>query len=97
LYGNARDRTPFPALRPGPITLRPGDPVPVRNCSVCDRPFEDFQRHRVWVSLQVATDVLPLLVNACSAECVGRLPAPPDGYVPTPHRGGPNVQQPPRR
>ena len=29
-------------------------------------------------------------------ECVTRLPMPPEGYVPAPHRGGPGVQQPPR-
>jgi hypothetical protein len=48
----------------------------------------------VWISLAVATDVLPLLVNACSAECVAALPPPRSGYVPTPHTGGPDLVQP---
>jgi hypothetical protein len=49
----------------------------------------------VWISLRVATDVLPLLVNACSTACVQALPAPAEGYVQQPHAGGAHVQQPP--
>jgi uncharacterized protein (TIGR02996 family) len=106
LYGNYKLRPPFPRLDPGapaaPGRLEPGR-LPLkrfkadttRGCSVCGRRFEDMRLHRVWVSLRVATDVLPLLVNACSAECVARLPKPPAGYVPKPHRGGPEVEQPP--
>lgn len=101
LYGNYKHRPLFPSLAPGsePVRLLPGvgGESPVRPCSVCGRPFEDRRRHRVWISLRVATDVLPLLVNACSEGCVGRLPAPPEGYVPGPHRGGPDVRQPPPR
>jgi hypothetical protein len=70
---------------------------PIRPCSVCEQPFEDLQRFRVWISLRVAGDVLPLLVNACSAACLERLPAPPEGYVPRPHRGGLELEQPPTR
>ncbi len=108
LYGNYKYRPPFPRLDSGAPTA-PGrkepDRLPLRRwagsrtrpCSVCDRPFEDRRLHRVWVSLPVATDVLPLLVNACSEECVGKLPAPPEWEVPMPHRGGLRVQQPPRQ
>jgi uncharacterized protein (TIGR02996 family) len=100
LYGNYKFRPPFPRLQPA---AAPGVPAPrrwpeapTRNCSVCDRPFADRGLHRVWVSLRVATDVLPLLVNACSQECVGRLPRPPEGYIQHPHRGGSGVRQPAR-
>jgi hypothetical protein len=62
-------------------------------CSVCQRPFSHAP-HRAWISLWVGTDVLPLLVNACSQACIERLPKPPDGYVQEPHRGGPELQQP---
>jgi uncharacterized protein (TIGR02996 family) len=107
LYGNYKHRPPFPRLHPGAETapgrtepqrlpLRRGGGVATRPCSVCGRAFEDRRLYRVWVSLQVATDVLPLLVNACSDECIGKLPSPPQGYVPTPHRGGLGVRQPPR-
>jgi uncharacterized protein (TIGR02996 family) len=104
LYGNFKDRPPFPKLGPTlPAGLPDGtdrrSPAPgnidcVRRCSVCDRSFDDIGSHRVWISMQVATDVLPLLVNACSEECVRRLPSPARGYVQEPHRGGPEVQQP---
>jgi uncharacterized protein (TIGR02996 family) len=106
LYGNYKHRPPFPRLHSGADTV-PGRTEPsrlplkrsgtsTRPCSVCGRPFEDRRLYRVWVSLPVATDVLPLLVNACSDECIGKLPTPPKGYVQTPHRGGLRVQQPPR-
>ncbi|MGE3809551.1 MAG: TIGR02996 domain-containing protein [Gemmataceae bacterium] len=93
LYGNFKYRPPFPVLEP-----RKSVPAgAVRKCSVCDRPFHDVGEHRVWISLRVATDVLPLLVNACSQNCIDRLPAPPENYVPYPHRGGLDVQQPAAR
>lgn len=53
--------------------------------------------HQAWISLRVATDVLPLLVNACSPECIQTLPSPPEHYVPEPHHGGPDLAQPKRR
>lgn len=105
LYGNNKYRPPFPALSADAPAV-PGRTEPVRlplkrrtnsgtrPCSVCDRSFEDRRLHRAWISLRVATDVLPLLVNACSKECIGRLPTPPDGYVRGPHQGGMGVQQP---
>jgi len=102
LYGNFKFRPPFPQLRPVTTVteadfdrLDPGTwgADAVRTCSVCDGPVER-DLHQVWISLTVATDVLPLLVNACSAACVAALPAPRAGYVPTPHVGGPNLVQP---
>jgi uncharacterized protein (TIGR02996 family) len=107
LYGNSKSRPPFPRLDPGSATA-PGrtepDRLPLkrwigastRNCSVCGRLFEDRRLYRVWVLTRVATDVLPLLVNACSDDCIDRLPPPAEGYVQTPHRGGLGVKQPPR-
>jgi uncharacterized protein (TIGR02996 family) len=108
LYGNYKYRPPFPRLDRGAATA-PGRTEPerlplnqwkgtaTRPCSVCSRPFEDRRLHRVWISLRVATDILPLLVNACSDDCIRKLPAPPEGYVPTPHKGGLRVEQPPCR
>jgi uncharacterized protein (TIGR02996 family) len=88
LYGNYKFRSPFPSL---PEAHYP--PV-TRPCSVCRRPFTDTGAHRVWITLVVATDVLPLLVNACSGACVAALPSPANDYVPSPHRGGLALQQP---
>jgi hypothetical protein len=88
LYGNYKYRPPFPSLEPAIAEL-----VPER-CSVCDGPVDPSRVEQVWVSLGVATDVLPLLVNACSGFCVAKLPQPPDGYVHGSHKGGLSVQQP---
>ncbi|WP_245666061.1 leucine-rich repeat domain-containing protein [Actinoplanes subtropicus] len=102
LYGNVKFRAPFPQLRPVTTAteanftrLDPGTwgADAVRTCSVCNGPV-DRELRQVWISLRIATDVLPLLVNACSAACVAALTAPPDGYVPTPHLGGPDLVQP---
>ena len=89
LYGNYKYRPTFPELDPVVEAL-----VPLR-CSVCDRFLKSRgEVHQRWLSLNVATDVLPLLVNACSIECVERLPTPTQGYVPFPHKGGTSVFQP---
>jgi hypothetical protein len=102
LYGNFKFRPPFPKLRPvtkaGEVELGALDPAvwgadAVRTCSVCDGPVQGELR-QVWISGLVGTDVLPLLVNACSAVCVAALPEPYPGYVPTPHTGGPDIVQP---
>jgi uncharacterized protein (TIGR02996 family) len=107
LYGNNKFRPPFPRLHRGaPTSAGRTEPekLPLKRwagsadrlCSVCSRPFDDRRLYRVWVSIRVATDILPLLVNACSDECIGKLPAPAEGYVQRPHKGGLRVQQPPR-
>jgi hypothetical protein len=89
LYGNYKWRWAFPRLE-GETASGEGTG---HRCSVCQRPFSHAP-HRAWISLWVGTDVLPLLVNACSQACIERLPRPPDGYVQEPHRGGPELQQP---
>jgi hypothetical protein len=107
LYGNAKYRPPFPALSPVPAgtgeldcgRLDPGvwGGEAVRGCSVCRQPIGETGPHQVWISLGVGIDVLPLLVNACSPECVAALPAPAPNHVAVPHAGGPGLRQPPRR
>ncbi|WP_377273256.1 leucine-rich repeat domain-containing protein [Peterkaempfera sp. SMS 1(5)a] len=87
LFGNYKLRPPFPRLQPsqGPVAgleLAELDPrrwgtTTIRGCSVCDRPIKQGGLHQVWISLRVATDVLPLLVNACSPACVSALPLAP--------------------
>jgi hypothetical protein len=104
LYGNFKHRPGFPRLQPrGALAALPDhddlDPriwgvETIRACSVCDGPIDPVRFRQQWISLRVATDVLPLLVNACSTACVRALPEPPEGYVATPHRGGPTIQQP---
>ena len=91
IYGNPKNRMWFPQL---PAELPPH--LVADNCSVCGSAFEDRPIQR-WISLRVATDVLPLLVQACCESCLSDLPRPPSGYVPQAHQGGPKVEQPPPR
>jgi hypothetical protein len=88
-YGNFHYRMPFPAL-PADV---PNGSTP-RSCSVCNAPAPSAGFTQVWISLAVGTDVLPLLVHACSEDCVRALPTPPEGYLDRPHQGGPAVVQP---
>lgn len=107
LYGNFKFRPPFPKLQVGRETTRGlelNNLLPevwgtdsIKTCSVCNRPLEHTGLHQVWISVLVATDVLPLLVNACSEECIQALPKPADDYIHEPHMGGLNVKQPPPR
>ena len=106
LYGNVKFRPPFPRLQPAPILAAGFDvrglsaahsdvDAAVPNCSVCGTSLVSKRVRRVWLSANVATDVLPLLVHACSEACIDRLPPGADGYVKTPHLGGLDISQPP--
>jgi hypothetical protein len=88
LYGNFKYRSPFPRLPSLSANVLPA------SCSVCRGQFTNDGPLQLWISLRVADDVLPLLVHACSRECVRSLPPPPDGYVSKPHLGGLDLQQP---
>jgi len=88
LYGNYKFRPSFPGLDPIVPQLVP------RQCSVCGVDLVGHEVLQRWLSLRVATDVLPLLVNACSEACIGRLPAGAAGYIESPHTGGPKIKQP---
>jgi hypothetical protein len=89
VYGNFKYRMPFPKL---PAAVPVGSTPAC--CSVCQGPLPASEAIQVWISLRVATDVLPLLVHACSDECVSALPSPPEGYVDRPHHGGTDLAQP---
>lgn len=88
IYGNYKYRPPFPRLP----QLSP-EIVPDR-CSVCCGAFKNDGPMQRWISLLVATDIVPLLVHACSEQCLAKLPTPPKNYVPSPHQGGQEVEQP---
>ena len=89
LYGNFKYRPPFPKLPQNVALLAP------ETCSVCGGTFSHEGIHQAWISLRVATDVLPLLVHACSEKCILNLPAAAAGYVQQPHFGGLGLIQPP--
>jgi hypothetical protein len=101
LYGNYKNRLPFPRL-PAKVPAGSGP----RQCSVCDGPFTARGPIQRWISLWVATDVLPLLVHACSDSCIDALPHPPGEqldrglsgpveHIDHPHEGGRDLRQPP--
>ncbi|WP_020469832.1 leucine-rich repeat domain-containing protein [Zavarzinella formosa] len=93
LYGNYKLRHPFPNLRSFANTnaLELARP---RVCGVCQGPFAEQGSQLRRISLRVATDIIPLLVYACSDACVAALPAPPENYVGRPHTGGRLLEQP---
>jgi len=93
LYGNYKFRPPFPDLK-SPRNAEALWRVTPSTCSICRAPLLDNQVERRWISLRVATDVLPLLVNACSCGCLESLPEPAEKYVQYAHTGGVNFQQP---
>ncbi|MFC7241384.1 leucine-rich repeat domain-containing protein [Catellatospora aurea] len=99
VYGNYKTRLSFPKLaetgRP-PATPDPGrwGADEILSCSVCDQALTDGETRQVWISRGVGSDVLPLLVNACSQACVEALPKPAANHVPMVHTGGREVAQP---
>jgi hypothetical protein len=72
LYENIKYRPPFPKLPQLHDSYTPA------RCGLCETPFGDSAPLQCWASLGVATDVLPLLVHACSRECLSRIPTPPE-------------------
>ncbi len=88
VYGNYKFRPPFPRLPALADSITPA------GCSVCGGAFGGSGPQQWWISLRVATDVLPLLVHACSEACVRSLPPPAAGYVGSAHRGGLELKQP---
>lgn len=93
LYGNVKYRWDFPDLDEEDPSEWVGDGT----CSVCEGPFEEGPPRLAWISLGIGTDVVPLLVRACSEACIESLPEPPKGYVGRPHRGGRSLIQPATR
>jgi hypothetical protein len=91
LYGNYKNRMGFPKLTHNPVRYE-GSTV---NCSICKKEMSWEKTNQLWVSLRVGTDVLPLLANICSIECESAIPAPPENYIPHPHKGSAQLKQPP--
>lgn len=88
LYGNYNYRAPFPKLPQIHASLLPGE------CSVCQNSLVGLTPLQYWISLRVGSDILPLLVHACSEKCISDLPSPPQDYIAFPHRGGLGLAQP---
>ena len=94
IYGNLKFRPPFPHLYQSENQDAFSCVTP-KNCSICNAVLDKSNVYRRWISTRVGTDVLPLLVNACSMNCIDLLPPTPENYVDGPHTGGHHIQQPP--
>ncbi|MBT1689395.1 leucine-rich repeat domain-containing protein [Dawidia soli] len=90
LYGNYKNRMPFPNLRHNPVRYT-GETL---KCSICNKEITYAQTNQFWISLRVGTDMLPLLVNVCSVECENKIPQSPKGFVSGHHKGGSAIQIP---
>lgn len=84
LYGNFKNRKPFPSLIHNPVRYK-GNTV---RCSICKKEMTYDETNQLWITLRVGTDDLPLLANLCSKECEDKLPPPEEGYIEHPHKGG---------
>ncbi|HCA06483.1 hypothetical protein [Chryseobacterium sp.] len=91
LYGNYKFRTHFPNLYQRPLRYYDSEIV---KCSMCKNEIPENETDQYWVSLPIATDVLPLLVNVCSESCKAKIPQPSELYVQFPHKGGEFIKQP---
>ena len=94
IYGNMKFRPPFPHLNQ-PENQDAFAYLTPEHCSVCNAALDQSNICRRWISTRVGTDILPLLVNACSKNCIDSLPPTPENYVDGPHAGGHHIQQPP--
>ncbi|GAA3592629.1 hypothetical protein Q4Q39_05700 [Flavivirga amylovorans] len=90
LFGNFKNRKLFPLLDHNPVTYFENK----LKCSVCEKEITQEETNQMWITLQVGTDIIPLLANLCSKECEGNLPKPADNYFQKAHKGGANLEQP---
>ena len=91
LYGNYKNRAPFPSLKGNPVEFHDKP-----RCSVCKSFGGEWGLNQQWVSVSVATDVMPLLAQTCSKECVDKLKKPAKNYIQKAHKGGLGQNQPKR-
>lgn len=91
LFGNYKHRKPFPLLNHNPVRCQ-DETV---KCSICDKQMSYDETEQYWISLNIGTDVVPLLANICSDSCKAQFPTPPNNYIPHPHKGGADQEQPP--
>ncbi|NMH86601.1 leucine-rich repeat domain-containing protein [Flavivirga algicola] len=83
LFGNFKNKKPFPDLTDNPVNYFDNN-----KCSLCGKRETKSRFEQYWLSIRVATDVLPLLAIVCSDSCFSKLPKPEEGYYPKPHKGG---------
>ncbi|WP_343632690.1 hypothetical protein [Fluviicola sp.] len=85
LYGNYKIKLPFPDLTQARVEFEGLKTT----CGICEKVQQENELYeQYWVSLRVATDVVPLLISVCSEACFSLIPKGADGYIPEPHKGG---------
>lgn len=92
LYGNFKLRLPFPDLTKERVEFTGCETT----CGICEKIQKDTLFEQYWISLQVATDVVPLLIHVCSETCYLAIPAGAKHYLDEPHKGGLSQKQPPK-
>ncbi len=90
LFGNFKNRKPFPLLEHNPVKYF-NDKL---KCSVCEKELEYEQTNQMWISAYIGTDTIPMLANLCSQKCKENLKKPPKDYIQFPHKGGADLAQP---
>ena len=91
LLGNYKNRKPFPSLIENRIKYS-NDSL---KCSICSKEITYSNTDQFWITLNVATDTVPLLINLCSNECGDNLPIGEGNYLEYIHKGGDDLKQPP--
>lgn len=91
LFGNYKNRIPFPSLIENKIKYS-GE---LLNCSICRKEINYSNTNQLWITLNVATDPIPMLINLCSKECKDKLPKGNGNYLEFAHKGGEELKQPP--
>ena len=90
LLGNYKNRKPFPSLIENKIKYSDR----TVSCSICKKEMNYSEANQYWITLNVATDPIPMLVNLCSDECEDQLPKGEGNYLAFFHKGGNNLKQP---
>ncbi len=92
LYGNFKLRLPFPDLTKERVEFTGCE----TRCGICEKIQGEELFEQYWISLFVATDAVPLLINVCSEMCYHAIPAGAKNYIDKPHKGGLSQKQPPK-
>ena len=92
LLGNYKNRKPFPSLEENLIKYS-GEQL---NCSICKKEISYSTTNQMWITINVGTDPIPMLINLCSNECGEKLPLGEGNYLEFAHKGGKDLKQPPQ-
>jgi hypothetical protein len=84
LFGNFKYRPCFPDLTKQRVSFAESK---IR-CGICEKEEKNEIFQQYWISLNIATDVVPLLISVCSTECFKKIPKGAANHINYPHKGG---------